>query len=221
MPVTLLLVGKTGVGKTLFVKEYAKLLFPNSELLRLDMSEYKEKASVTKILGAPPGYVGYSEKNSFLHKVKNNPYSVILLDEIEKADTDVLKIFLQVFDEGYLNNSEGEKIDFSNTTIFLTSNLGMNQANIGYGKENRLAKEEINSFFGVEMVNRIDEIIYFKNLTLEDIKKIIRKKFKDKKIEISTEVVDKIIDDCDYERFGARRIDRTIEKNIDELKVLC
>ena len=144
-----------------------------------------------------------------------------MLDEIEKADTDVLKLFLQVFDEGYLNNSEGERIDFSNTTIFLTSNLGMCHSNIGYSDNSRLKKEEINDFFGVEMVNRIDEVVYFKNLDREDIRKIIYEYLERNKLEISTDAVDKIIEACDYKKFGARKIEKVIEKEIDKFKVTC
>jgi len=118
-PSSFLIVGSTGIGKTLFVKEYAKLLYSKESLIRIDMSEYRESHSVSKIIGSPPGYVGYDDKNSILEKVKFNPYSVILLDEIEKADRSILKLFLQVLDDGYMTNSYGEQIDFSNTIIFM------------------------------------------------------------------------------------------------------
>ena len=117
----LLLVGKSGLGKTFLVKEYAKMLYSSDSFIKIDMSEYKDDFSSSKLIGAPPGYVGYKENNTLLDKIKLNPYSVLLLDEIEKASPSVLKLFLQVFDEGILTASNGDVVDFKNVTIFLTS----------------------------------------------------------------------------------------------------
>ena len=228
VPKTLLLVGKTGVGKTLCVKEYAKLLSPGVELIRMDMSEYSEGHTTSKIIGSPPGYIGYDDGNTILTKVKNNPYSVVLLDEIEKANISVLKLFLQVFDDGYLCNSSGEKVDFSNTTIFMTSNLGMDRDGIGYIEKQDVVKRKITEFLGAELVNRINSIVVFDDLKSKDIDKIIKAKLKflltkdDYDRVLSTNIVDKIKKECNYMDYGARKVDHIIDKKIDEyLKVSC
>lgn len=220
-PSSFLIVGSTGIGKTLFVKEYAKLLYSRESLIRIDMSEYRESHSVSKIIGSPPGYVGYDDKNSVLEKVKFNPYSVILLDEIEKADRSILKLFLQVLDDGYMTNSYGEQIDFSNTIIFMTSNLGCDSKNIGFiDNKQQVVLDKIKDFLDVEFINRIDEVVLFNNINEKDIEKIIKdkltkyvEKFNDKTI-LSTEFVNKIKAECEYNLFGARRINKVIEKEL-------
>ena len=220
-PSSFLIVGSTGIGKTLFVKEYAKLLYSKESLIRIDMSEYRESHSVSKIIGSPPGYVGYDDKNSILEKVKFNPYSVILLDEIEKADRSILKLFLQVLDEGYMTNSYGEQIDFSNTIIFMTSNLGCNSKNIGFiDNKQKMILDKIKDFLDIEFINRIDEVILFNDICEKDIEKIIKdkltkyvEKFNDKTI-LSPEFVNKIKNNCEFNVFGARRVNKVIEKEL-------
>ena len=213
---TFLLVGKSGLGKTFLAKEYAKTLYSSDSFIKIDMSEYKDSSSISKIIGSNPGYVGYNDKNNILEKVKYNPYSVILLDEIEKAHSSVLKLFLQVFDDGYMSNSRGEKIDFSNTVIFMTSNLGCDKNSIGFVNRNyQLVLEKIKSFLGVELVNRIDKVILFNDFTERDIKRIISNKLKDfcndNNLDIDYSLyIEKIKDECNYSEQGARGIDKII-----------
>ncbi len=221
VPVSLLLVGKTGVGKTLLVKEYARLLYPKTSFIRLDMSEYKEGHSISKIIGAPAGYVGYNDNNCILEKVKDNPYSVFLIDEIEKAHPDVLRLFLQVLDTGCMTNSYGEQIDFSNVVIFMTSNLGTTNKKIGFSSDNSLVYEKFKEFLGVEFVNRIDKVIYFDDIDSNTIGKVISKRAIDLGFEkdFSPELVNKIKNECNYKEFGARHVDKVLRKYVDTFTI--
>ena len=221
VPVSLLLVGKTGVGKTLLVKEYARLLYPKTSFIRLDMSEYKEGHSISKIIGAPAGYVGYNDNNCILEKVKDNPYSVFLIDEIEKAHPDVLRLFLQVLDTGCMTNSYGEQIDFSNVVIFMTSNLGTTNKKIGFSSDNSLVYEKFKEFLGVEFVNRIDKVIYFDDIDSNTIGKVISKRAIDLGFEkdFSPEFVNKIKNECNYKEFGARHVDKVLRKYVDTFTI--
>lgn len=217
-PYSFLFVGPTGTGKTLFVKEYAKYLFGKDSFIRLDMSEYKEEHSISKIIGSPPGYVGYQDDHYVLERVRNNPHSVILLDEIEKASPSVVKLFLQVLDEGVMHDASGRLINFKNTIIFMTSNLGCSKKNIGFHEV--IKNDEMKEFFSIEFLNRIDKICDFHSLSYQDIKKIVISKLKmleedysEKEIHItfSTEVVNKIIEKSNYLEYGARKVDKIIE----------
>ncbi len=223
-PVSLLFVGKSGIGKTLLVKEYAKLLYSKEAFIKIDMSEYKEAHMISKILGSPPGYVGYQDHKSILDQVKRNPYSVILLDEIEKAHPSILKLFLQVLDDGVMTSAIGEVIDFQHVTIFMTSNLGCDKNSIGFSKkEKSVWMEQIKKFLGVELVNRMDGIIMFHDMTEKNIEKIIRKRLslmqQNYPLEnlMSSSVINQIKKDCAYQDFGARKIDKVIDKKIKEL----
>lgn len=226
-PSTLLLVGKSGVGKTFLVKEYAKLLYGSDAFIRLDMSEYKDEFSSSKIIGAPPGYVGYSDNRTLLDKIKFNPYSVLLLDEIEKASSSIMKLFLQVFDEGFMTNSSGEVIDFSHVTIFMTSNLGTDKSSLGFsGKRDNFIFDKIKSFLGVELFNRVDEVVLFNDIDEKTLKKIVKNKLTeivDKKNiskNISNDIVDKIVSEIDYNISGARKIDKAIDNVLNEVTFL-
>lgn len=223
-PLVYLFVGKSGLGKTFLAKEYAKVLYNENNFIKIDMSEYKDDFSSTKILGSPPGYVGYKENNTLLDKIKDHPYSVLLLDEIEKAHTNILKLFLQVFDEGFMTNSLGDKIDFSNVVVFMTSNLGMNSDKIGFSdNDTNSVIQSFRDFLGNEFVNRIDEVFLFNAFNKNEIKAIIRKKLTDYvdknnlDFKISTDIVNKILNDCDYLNSGVRKIDSLIEKYILEV----
>lgn len=227
VPPSLLLIGKSGVGKTFLVKKYADLFYNRESFIKIDMSEYKESFSSSKIIGSPPGYVGYNENSTLLDKIKQNPYSVLLLDEVEKGSPAVLKLFLQVLDDGYMTSSNGEVIDFSHTIIFMTSNIGCEKNSIGFcTSQNSAMVQKAKEFFGVELINRIDKIVVFNELSDANVEKIITKKLaviaEKEKIDniLSTEIVDKIKKECKYIDFGARKVDKVIDNIVRELVCL-
>jgi len=232
--------GSTGVGKTHLAKQLAKEMFGSEDsLIRVDMSEYQEKHSVSKLVGAPPGYVGYEEGGQLTEKVKNKPYSVILFDEVEKAHKDVFTVLLQILDDGYATDSLGRKINFKNTLIILTSNLGVKKlqdfgTGIGfssntYGNEEakkQVLMKEMKNFFSPEFLNRIDDTIVFNSLSPEDIKKITvieLKKLVDRLGEMKyTITYDETL--VEYlakvgfdELYGARPLKRAIQDKIEDL----
>ena len=232
--------GSTGVGKTHLAKQLAKEMFGTEDsLIRVDMSEYQEKHSVSKLVGAPPGYVGYEEGGLLTEKVKNKPYSVILFDEVEKAHKDVFTILLQILDDGHVTDSLGRKINFKNTLIILTSNLGVKKlqdfgTGIGFSNSpyaNEEAKKEVlmkemKKFFSPEFINRIDDTIVFNSLTPEDIKKItvielakLGKRLKDMKYTINFDdtLVDYLAKIGFDEMYGARPLKRAIQDKVEDL----
>ena len=234
-----LFLGPTGVGKTEMARSLAAFLFGSeSAMIRLDMSEYMEKHSVSKLIGSPPGYVGYEEGGQLTERVKRNPYSVLLLDEIEKAHPDVYNILLQVFEDGQLTDSLGSTIDFKNTTIIMTSNIGARflekHGLMGFqtGKDSdarrieALIQSEVKRIFNPEFLNRLDEIILFEALTDDDLVKIVdllicavNEVMKQKKLfivlrpEVSRWIVDKTCHDRSY---GARPLRRAIQKYVED-----
>ncbi len=224
-PYSFLFVGGTGLGKTCLIKEYAKTQVPKNSFIRIDMSEYKEEHSISKLIGSPPGYVGYNDQNAIFDKVREYPNSILLLDEIEKAHPAVLKLFLQILDEGNIKDNKGNEIVFKNTLIFMTSNLGSNQKTIGFsGSKKELRNVYLEEYLGVELVNRIDHIWYFHNMDGAIITTIIKSKLdaikkarNSVKIKFSKELVDEIKSRCDYQKFGARRIDKIIEEEVDAI----
>ena len=220
----------------------AKELFDTDEtMVRIDMSEYMEKFSITRLVGAPPGYVGYEEGGQLTEKVRRKPYSVVLLDEIEKAHPDVFNMLLQVLDDGYLTDSLGRKIDFRNTIIIMTSNIGARQVRefgqgVGFGTSARMAQSEANEksivenalkkVFAPEFLNRIDDVIIFHSLSKEDIFKIIDielaklyNRIKDLGYElILTDRAKDFIAEKGYDKqYGARPLKRAIQKYIEDL----
>ena len=219
--------GPTGVGKTEVAKTLAYELFDNEKhIVRIDMSEYMESHSVSRLVGAPPGYVGYDEGGQLTEAVRRNPYSIVLFDEIEKAHKDVFNILLQILDDGRITDSQGRTVDFKNTIIIMTSNLGSEHI---LNKENNLENLidiELKHTFKPEFLNRIDEIITFNSLTkeiiyeiLDNIVKDIENRLKDKQLKINlTENTKQYIIDNSYdESFGARPIKRYVSKNIESL----
>ena len=234
-----LFMGPTGVGKTELAKTLASALFDEAEaLLRLDMSEYMEKNAVARLLGAPPGYVGYEEGGQLTEAVRLKPYSVILLDEIEKAHSEVFNILLQVLDEGRLTDSQGRTVDFKNTVIIMTSNLAGKiileySKNISQNEENRELNKQsledsinnsLSSIFRPEFLNRIDEVVQFKPLSIDQLKKIIILQIEDLqnllleqgiKINIDNKVIHKIANDSYEPEFGARPLGRELRRQIE------
>ena len=225
-PISFLFTGKSGVGKTLLVKEYSRLLKMN--LIRIDASEYKESHAISKIIGSPPGYVGYSE-TTVLDDVKNNPYSVILIDEIDKSCSSFINLFLQILDEGYITNSDLEKVYFNNCIIFMTCNTSSNINSIGFDNNKDIKiKEVLQNTFSKEILNRINYIVSFNDLNKDNIKKIVNikikeviLKFKKQKIDLSIQknIVDDIINLSNYQEYGARKINKLIEDKIDDVVI--
>ncbi|MDR0506350.1 MAG: ATP-dependent Clp protease ATP-binding subunit [Dysgonamonadaceae bacterium] len=237
---TFMFLGPTGVGKTYLAKKLAEFLFDSSDtLIRIDMSEYMEKFTVSRLIGAPPGYVGYEEGGQLTEKVRRKPYSVILLDEIEKAHPDVFNLLLQVLDEGRLTDSLGRKIDFKNTILIMTSNIGTRQLkDFGHGigfnanssvgdKEysHRVIQKALEKAFAPEFLNRVDDIVMFDQLEKESIHKIIDIELKDffKRIEslgykltISDEAKEFIASKGYDVQFGARPLKRAIQKYLED-----
>jgi ATP-dependent Clp protease ATP-binding subunit ClpC len=233
--------GPTGVGKTQLAKVLAKYLFDTDDaLIRIDMSEYMEKFSISRLVGAPPGYVGYEEGGQLTEKVRRKPYSIILLDEIEKAHPDVFNLLLQVLDDGHMTDGLGRKIDFKNTILIMTSNIGARQladfgSGVGFGTK---AKEDsrdenaktviqnaLRKAFAPEFLNRIDDMILFKSLQREGIHKIIdlelaklygRINDLGYQIQLTEKAKDFIVDKGYDEKFGARPLKRAIQKYIED-----
>ena len=226
-----LFLGPTGVGKTELSKVTAKIIFDsNSSITRLDMSEYMEKHSVSKIIGAPPGYLGFESGGQLTEAVRKNPYSLILLDEIEKAHKDILDILLQVLDDGIITDGQGRTINFKNSIIVLTSNLGSQSINdLSVRKEDtneikKVVNNEIKKFFKPEFLNRLDEIVIFNNLELNDIKEIAKIQLqhlekrlnkKNLKFKITDEAINQLVENSFDHAYGARPLKRIIQKQIE------
>ena len=219
--------GPTGVGKTEVAKTLAYELFDDERhMIRIDCSEYMESFNVSRLIGAPPGYVGYDEGGVLTEAVRRNPYSIVLFDEIEKAHKDVFNILLQILDDGRLTDSQGRTVDFKNTIIIMTSNLGSEYILDNEDNAEEKVLNELKNNFRPEFINRIDEIVIFHSLNKEVIYDIVDKIIKeveyrlnDKKItiELSKKAKDFIVENSYDEKFGARPIKRFISKNIETL----
>ena len=227
-----LFLGESGVGKTALATALTKELFGSNDLLiRYDMSEYCEGAAVTKLLGAAPGYVGYDENNAPIEKIRKHPYSVVLLDEIEKAHPDVLSLFLQVFDNGFLTDATGRKISFRNTYIIMTSNVGSGNFLEGKSsgfiqdKGDKAVYDKLRSYFKDEFINRIDEIVVFDRLDISALKDIAKMKIEQLKARLNSIGINVEIDERIYcvlakntllqKGSGARPLDRLITTLIE------
>ena len=236
---TFIFLGPTGVGKTELAKELARYLFDSDEaLIRIDMSEYMEKFAVSRLVGAPPGYVGYEEGGQLTERVRRKPYSVVLFDEIEKAHPDVFNILLQVLDDGVLTDSLGRKVDFKNTIIIMTSNVGTRDIKTGggfgfsgeseadqYSHLKNTVEDAMKKLFNPEFVNRLDETIVFRSLDKEDIKQIIPIEMKDliknisdnkMSIEIHKSASEFLAEKGYDPKFGARPLKRAIQKYVED-----
>ena len=232
-PVSFIFVGSTGVGKTELVKQLAEDMFNAPEsLIRLDMSEFMEKHSVSRIIGSPPGYVGYDEAGQLTEKIRRKPYSVILFDEIEKAHPDVLNVLLQILDDGQITDAHGRKVNFENTIIVMTSNAGSDrkEGTVGFNKTvNEQGKDRamkaLQQFLRPEFINRVDEIVYFNKLTEENFKPIARlmldeltASLKEKGLQFAYDdaLVDYLVGKSYSATYGARNLRRTIQKEVED-----
>ena len=234
--------GQTGVGKTQLAKILASEIFDSEEnLIRIDMSEYMEKFAISRLIGAPPGYVGYEEGGQLSEKVRQRPYSVILLDEVEKAHPDIFNMMLQVLDDGFLTDSLGRKVNFQNTIIIMTSNIGARQVkDFGRGLgfetaaqkaqssdiEKGVIEKELKKTFSPEFLNRIDDIVIFNSLDQKDIRKIVDIELKDLilriqklgyQIDISEDAKDFLSEEGFDSKYGARPLNRAIQKHVEDL----
>ena len=232
-PVSFIFVGSTGVGKTELVKQLADDLFHAPEsLIRLDMSEFMEKHSVSRIVGSPPGYVGYDEAGQLTEKIRRKPYSVVLFDEIEKAHPDVLNVLLQILDDGQITDAHGRKVNFENTVIVMTSNAGSdkNGGAVGFGRSgDELGKERVmkalQEFLRPEFINRVDEIVYFHQLTKENFSGIARIMLRELAESLSAKgftftyedsIVDYLVEKSYSAAYGARNLRRCIQKEMED-----
>ena len=232
-PVSFIFVGSTGVGKTELVKQLAQDLFNVPEsLIRLDMSEFMEKYAVSRIIGSPPGYVGYDEAGQLTEKIRRKPYSVVLFDEIEKAHPDVLNILLQILDDGHITDAHGRKVNFENTVIVMTSNAGSN-SKVGSVGFNRTADEQgkeramkaLQEFLRPEFLNRVDEVVYFHQLTEENFRAIaalmldeLRDSLAEKGLTLSWEdsLLDYLVEKSYSAVYGARNLRRLVQKELED-----
>ncbi len=232
-PISFLFVGPTGVGKTELVKALAEDLFDTPEaLIRLDMSEYMEKHTVSRLIGSPPGYVGFDEAGQLTEKLRRRPYSVVLFDEIEKAHPDVLNILLQVLDDGRITDAQGRTVSFEHAIIIMTSNAGSDRSggSLGFGKtvseqDEARALKALEEIMRPEFLNRIDDVISFDHLTREDFRGIaaimldqLKASLADNGVRLSWDdtLVDYLIDDSFSVRFGARNLRRSLEKHVED-----
>ena len=212
---SILFSGPTGVGKTLLSKKYASYLTNN--VIKIDMNEYTMKESINKIIGSPPGYIGYNDNNNFFEKIRNHPYSVLILDEIEKAHSSIINFFLNILDEGYCYDNKGNKIRFDNVLIIMTTNAYVKKDSLGFNNKNS------NSFdyFPKEFINRIDEIVEFNILNEIDINRIIYNEIEkynkktNSNIKLSLEEIERIKEKSNISTFGARKLYRVVKKELD------
>lgn len=223
--ISFLFVGPSGTGKTALSKIYANLLVGGKNLIRLDMSEYADVTSVNKIVGSAPGYVGYDDNKNILDEIRNKPYSVILLDEIEKAHPQVINLFYQILDDGLIKDSKGNTIKFNNNIIIMTSNIGYEKNNVGFNnKVESTVLNELKNELSLPFVNRIDNIILFNHLTEENIRNIIKnkinvlkKKYANVTIKIGKNAVNEIVELSNYYDFGARKVDKIIKSRLENV----
>jgi len=220
---SMLFVGPSGVGKTELAKLFSNKI--SNSVIRIDMSEYSEPHTISKLIGSPAGYVGYDDNKNILECVKDNPFSVIIIDELEKAHPNIINLFYQILDEGKLKDSKGEDIYFNNAMIIMTSNIGFNNNSIGFNNKNKVSNE-LKETLSIPFINRIDNVFTFEYLTHDNIKQIVEEqikktknkyKKKDIKLKINNKVIEEIIEKSNYKEYGARKISKIIKNDLEIL----
>ena len=222
---SIMFAGSSGVGKSCLAKEYAKFLVGENNFIKLDMSEYSDSMSVNKILGSSPGYVGYDDNRNILEEVRDKPNCVLLLDEIDKAHPSVINLFYQILEDGKIRNSKGVTINFNNTVIIMTTNIGFEKNNIGFNSENvSVVSDSLKNVFNKAFINRIDNVLEFSKLDKKAIETVVqmrleglKNKYKDIEIKYSRTVIDEIINKCEHYDFGARKINKVISKYVENI----
>ncbi len=242
VPNNILMIGATGIGKTHLAKQLAKEIFGDEDaLIRMDMSEYQEKYTMSRLIGSPPGYVGHDQGGQLTEAVKNKPYSVVLFDEIEKANKDIFSLLLQMMDDGHLTDSFGRKINFKNCLIIMTSNLGVKKlqdfgTGVGFETTNRMSnneemkkallQKELKNHFTPEFLNRVDEVVVFNPLKEKEVSQIVEiellkltTRLEDMNYNITiSDTVKEFISNVGFdEKYGARPIKRAIQEKIEDL----
>ncbi|MFA5603665.1 MAG: ATP-dependent Clp protease ATP-binding subunit [Bacilli bacterium] len=218
--------GPSGVGKTELAKIFGQNLVGESNVIKLDMSEFRESHSVSRLLGAPPGYVGYSDNQNILEEIRNKPYSILIIDEIEKANETVINLFYQILDEGQIKDATGKTIRFDNVVIVITTNVGFNDISIGFNKPTlETTLSSLKEHFSTSFINRLDNIVVFNRLTAEVINKLIDKKLvllrkkylkRKVKVKINKKVKEEILELSNFNEFGARKIDQIIKTKVED-----
>lgn len=216
---SMLFVGPSGVGKTMLAKTFGKCLTKN--VIKLDMGEYSEAHSISKIIGAPPGYIGYDNYSNILEDIRTNPYTVLILDEIERAHPNIMNLFLNILDEGKVKDSKGREVRFDNVNIIMTSNIGFDDIQVGFTKDKETIQGKLKEYFELPFINRIDNIIVFNHLNDKNIERLINNKvnclinkYSDYNINISPNVIKEIKEKSNYIECGARKIDKIIKDGL-------
>ena len=223
--VSILLCGKSGVGKTLLAKTYAKLLVGKNNIIKLNMSEFTESHSISKIVGAPPGYVGYQDTKNVLDEIKNKPNCILILDEIEKCSKNVLNLFIKAIDEGELKDSKGRIVHFENITIIMTSNINIDNNSLGFNSKDCNVKNKLKYTLGENVIDKFTKIIVLNPMTEEVIKNIILKKAKqigkkyNTSIQLSENFINDLIKESEYNTSGARKISELVRYNVENYVV--
>ncbi len=217
---SILFCGSTGVGKTCLARTFGELLVGKENVIKLDMSEYSESHSVSKLVGAPPGYVGYQDQKNVFEEIRNHPHSIMILDEIEKAHPDVLNLFLQILEDHQIKDSRGRVIRFDHTMILMTSNIGFHETHVGFhGETKQTIQTRLKEYFQMPFLNRIDDIVLFQPLSEEVMRTLIKKQLQNLKekyqkqniqIEFTDDLEDHILKKSEYEEYGARRLEKIV-----------
>ena len=221
---SLLFSGSSGVGKTLVAKTFAKELVGDKNFIRLDMSEFSDSMSISKLIGSSAGYIGYDDNNYIFNEISKKPYSIILLDEIDKANYKVIDLFYQILDNGEIKDAKGNVIKFNNVIIIMTTNISCMSSNLGFNKTTKIDTTKLKNNFDIPFINRIDSIINFSNMTEENIKTILKKritklkeKYSNYQISISNKVILELVNLSEFKTYGARKIDKIVSKHIESI----